>query len=588
MHRNGTRWDDNGFRVDGHFRTTMNRRDPDGYNQQGFNRRGFNRTGGHENGTKYNERCFSHLGIHRDTNSEYDLEGYNQLGFNRRGFNSAGRLACNSEYDARGFDDQGRHLDTNTTFNPQGFGWDGTHRNGTKFSDDGLNIDGYNMAQVREREVGTACYIPGTNDARGDLRSIIQIPAGFASAEDFVVAIENKCREFQEPITKDNNESSENVRQRLIEEARNGLGIDGSAGVINYYDVNRENQANGVNNVLPRYLANLYGANLFKKVELVSFIGEAGIGGGGLTKEFRELVSEKLTPMFKASADGMMPDEGFANFGQCVAQGYDQTAQNCWTSIGRIIAKLAFVEGGAFKDNVEKFYYFAGLARLKLNSSVYHALLDLTLNTPVEQFALLKLADSEYFGHAMQVLKMSDDGISDLGLEDLENGDKINAANIYQFYQEQINAKFRPQEINWLKQGFSFLAPDLGSIDSMEKLKLVLQGSAVTLDGLIAALEFQGDAGPRRQWLEEIIREESTADPEFLSKLLRFWTGSSFLPATGKLKVFIYNPVIMYQNRLPESHTCFNRLDIPQYLTKKSFKEKLIMAIGGAQGMDNR
>ena len=36
--------------------------------------------------------------------------------------------------------------------------------------------------------------------------------------------------------------------------------------------------------------------------------------------------------------------------------------------------------------------------------------------------------------------------------------------------------------------------------------------------------------------------------------------------------------------RLPQSHTCFNTLDLPCYPTKALLKQKLMMAIAGSDG----
>lgn len=76
-----------------------------------------------------------------------------------------------------------------------------------------------------------------------------------------------------------------------------------------------------------------------------------------------------------------------------------------------------------------------------------------------------------------------------------------------------------------------------------------------------------------------------------LAKLLKFITGSSRLPVNG-FKEFIEmtgHPLQIApggdRDRLPVSHTCFNRLDLPEYETVQELDEKL--RIGIQEGGDN-
>lgn len=69
-----------------------------------------------------------------------------------------------------------------------------------------------------------------------------------------------------------------------------------------------------------------------------------------------------------------------------------------------------------------------------------------------------------------------------------------------------------------------------------------------------------------------------------LSLLLIFITGSSRLPVNG-FKGFceMNGPIIIApggdKNLLPVAHTCFNRIDLPEYETNEELNKKLLMAI---------
>lgn len=70
-------------------------------------------------------------------------------------------------------------------------------------------------------------------------------------------------------------------------------------------------------------------------------------------------------------------------------------------------------------------------------------------------------------------------------------------------------------------------------------------------------------------------------DDENLAKLLVFITGTSKMPANGfkELKKPIKIADGGDASRLPCSHTCINRLDLPHYKTEDEMNSKLLTAI---------
>ena len=56
--------------------------------------------------------------------------------------------------------------------------------------------------------------------------------------------------------------------------------------------------------------------------------------------------------------------------------------------------------------------------------------------------------------------------------------------------------------------------------------------------------------------------------------------GFAFLQGNdGNIRKFTVNSIAVEQSIFPRAHTCFNRIDLPLYKTKKDLKEKLSMAI---------
>ena len=70
-------------------------------------------------------------------------------------------------------------------------------------------------------------------------------------------------------------------------------------------------------------------------------------------------------------------------------------------------------------------------------------------------------------------------------------------------------------------------------------------------------------------WFWEIVLEEW--NDEQRRKLLQFSTGSDRAPVNGlkSLNFGIVRDGETDDRRLPSSHTCFNRLDIPEYSSKE-------------------
>jgi len=87
-------------------------------------------------------------------------------------------------------------------------------------------------------------------------------------------------------------------------------------------------------------------------------------------------------------------------------------------------------------------------------------------------------------------------------------------------------------------------------------------------------------------WFWEIVKKDF--DQEMRARLLQFVTGTSGVPARGfavlqsndgNIKKFTIHGVERSQFMYPRGHTCFNRIDLPTYNSKKEMFEKLKLAI---------
>ncbi len=76
-------------------------------------------------------------------------------------------------------------------------------------------------------------------------------------------------------------------------------------------------------------------------------------------------------------------------------------------------------------------------------------------------------------------------------------------------------------------------------------------------------------------------------DADNRAKLLNFWIGTTRVPAGGfantsprvTLQILSPKKTQSSNDRLPVSHICFNRFDMPAYESEEQMKQKLLVAI---------
>jgi len=87
-------------------------------------------------------------------------------------------------------------------------------------------------------------------------------------------------------------------------------------------------------------------------------------------------------------------------------------------------------------------------------------------------------------------------------------------------------------------------------------------------------------------WFWEVVQNDF--DDEMKARLLQFVTGTSGVPGRGfsvlqgndgNIKKFTIHGIDKKTSIYPRAHTCFNRIDLPTYSSKKELKEKLKIAV---------
>lgn len=153
-------------------------------------------------------------------------------------------------------------------------------------------------------------------------------------------------------------------------------------------------------------------------------------------------------------------------------------------------------------------------------------------------------------------------------------------------------------QLNELLLGFFDVIPEpLLTVFDFQELELLMCGlPEIDLDDWKEHTEYSGDyekACALRhddlpyacQWFWEVVAE---FDQEMKARLLQFVTGTSGVPSRGfgvlqgndgNIRKFTIHGVSMDVCLYPRAHTCFNRIDLPNYLTKDDLRDKLKLAV---------
>ncbi|KAK6635852.1 hypothetical protein RUM44_001106 [Polyplax serrata] len=118
-----------------------------------------------------------------------------------------------------------------------------------------------------------------------------------------------------------------------------------------------------------------------------------------------------------------------------------------------------------------------------------------------------------------------------------------------------------------------------------EEVEMLVCGSPnLDLNELRKVTEYDGYKPDDPMIIEFWDVLQSLSD-ELKKKFLLFTTGSDRVPVGGMGEMtFKITRITNRPNNLPEAHTCFNQLVLPQYETRGILQQKLIIAISNAEG----
>ncbi|KAJ7497325.1 hypothetical protein FB451DRAFT_1550225 [Mycena latifolia] len=315
----------------------------------------------------------------------------------------------------------------------------------------------------------------------------------------------------------------------------------------------------------------------------VRFYDEEGVDAGGVTREWFQILARQMF------------DPNNALFQPCAADRLTyQPNKNSWVNpehlsffkfVGRVIGKAIY--DGRLLDA-----YFA--------RSLYRQL----LGKPVD-YKDVEWVDPEYYNSLCWILENDPTALDltfsveadEFGVNRIvplkEGGETLPVTQENKREFVQLSAQYRlyssiKDQIENLSTGFYEIIPkDLITIFNEQELELLISGTPdIDVDEWRAATEYNGytSSDPNIVWwwraLKSFNRDER-------AKVLSFATGTSKVPLGGftdlqgvqGVQRFSIHRAYGDSDRLPQAHTCFNQIDLPQYSSYDMLRQQLLLAI---------
>ena len=329
-----------------------------------------------------------------------------------------------------------------------------------------------------------------------------------------------------------------------------------------------------------------------RKIFRFEFINEPGVDAGGVAREWFHLVSEELfnpdCGLWTYSSVNQMcmqvnPSSGLAN---------DEHLRY-FHFTGRLLGKALFdrqIVGG----HLVRLMYKHMLGWPVMLSDLEHLDADVFNN-------LCKLGDCEDIENILCLdFTVAEDNFGHINTVELKpNGENIPVTNAnYKEYIE-LQMKYRlleriKEQVKALLVGFYDVIPEpLLSVFDFQELELLLCGlPEIDMDDWRANTDYTGEYERKGanhkvvKWFWEVVAGDFSEEQR--ARLLQFVTGTSGVPAQGfralqgndgNIRKFTINSIPEAVSVFPKAHTCFNRIDLPLYDSKKKLQKFLTMAV---------
>lgn len=303
----------------------------------------------------------------------------------------------------------------------------------------------------------------------------------------------------------------------------------------------------------------------------IRFHGEEGVDAGGVTREWFQVIARQMFNPDYALFDPVASDR--TTFHPNRLSSINPEHLMFFKFIGRIIGK-ALYEGRVLDCHFSRAVYKRILSRpvnLKdmenLDLNYYNSLQWMLSNNITDNILETFSLDVEAFGETKTVDLISNG--RNIPVTEENKHDYVRLVT-----EHRLTGAVHEQLEHFLK-GFHDIVPaELVAIFSEQELELLISGlPEISVDDWKNNTEYHGytAASPQIQWFWRAVR---SFDKEERAKLLQFVTGTSKVPLNGFKELEGMNGFSRFnihrdygnKDRLPSSHTCFNRRFFPHLL----------------------
>lgn len=320
-----------------------------------------------------------------------------------------------------------------------------------------------------------------------------------------------------------------------------------------------------------------------KKRLMIKFDGEEGLDYGGVSREFFFLLSHDMFNPFYCLFEYSSHDNYTLQINP--NSGINPEHLNYFKFIGRVVGL------GVFHRRFLDAFFVGALYKMMLRKKVvlqdmegvdaefYRSLQWIIDNDITDVLDLTFSAEDDKFGQVVEVDLKPGGGEIEVTQENKhEYVELICEWKIYRRIEEQFKAFI---------DGFNELVPqELVNVFDERELELLIGGLAeIDVEDWKKHTDYRGyqETDQVIQWFWKCIKEW---DSEQKARLLQFTTGTSRIPVNGFKDLQGSDGPRRFtiekageSNQLPKSHTCFNRVDLPPYISYESMKQKLTLAV---------
>ncbi|KAL5967775.1 Ubiquitin-protein ligase E3A, partial [Taenia solium] len=324
-----------------------------------------------------------------------------------------------------------------------------------------------------------------------------------------------------------------------------------------------------------------------KKQLCVEFDGEQGIDEGGLSKEFFQLIVERI----------FNPDYGmfvYEDESQCFWFNRSPLAEE----LEREYCLIGTILGLAIYNNVILDVHFPAVLFRKLCGKLASGLEDLEDGWPALAHGLQALLD--YDGdnfeddHCLSFVVTYPDMFGQVVTHELVShgtSKPVTIDNRQEFIDQTVDFLLNTsvkKQFTAFRRGFLSVVGDtpLFHLFSPFEIELLLLGSQhYDFGELERVTEYEGDYSAETIVIRHFWSVVHAMTEDEQRKLLQFTTGTDRIPVGGMSRMkFVIAKQGPDSDRLPTAHTCFNVLLLPEYSSKEKLERCLRVAITYSKG----